>query len=135
MIAGVYSNADLAANHIGFKFLLNLTEKVVLKAEEREPLIVRSGVFWRLNRHVRPRSGWLSAFISDHWNEALNPNRYGASMRLGIRRVLRSRAQSIVQFYTQKDGRPEDPAYFDDLARELSTYSVSLMGIRARLSR
>ena len=37
-------------------------------------------------------------------------------------RALQSRAKSIVQFYTQKDGRPEDPAYFDNLARELSTY-------------
>jgi hypothetical protein len=122
LTTGVYSNADLAANHLGFKFFLNLTEEVVLKGQKREPLMVRSGVFWRLNRHVRPRSGWFSVFISDHWNEALNPNRYDASMRPGIRRFLQSRAQSIVQFYTQKDGRPEDPAYFDNLARELSTY-------------
>ena len=122
LATGVYSNADLAADHVGFKFFVNLTERVVLKGEEREPLLMRSGVFWRLNRHVRPRSGWFSAFISDHWNEALNPNRYDASRRPGIRRVLQSRAKSIVLFYTQKDGRPDDPAYFDNLARELSTY-------------
>jgi hypothetical protein len=122
LATGIYSNADLAANHLGFKFFLNLTEKVVLKGETHEPLLVRSGVFWRLNLHVRPGSGWLGAFISDHWNEALNPNRYTASMRPGIRRALRSHAKEIVQFYTQKDGRPEDPVYFDRLARELSTY-------------
>ncbi|HZM00350.1 MAG TPA: hypothetical protein VFD43_08870, partial [Planctomycetota bacterium] len=58
----------------GVRFFENLTEPVVLKGERREPLVVRSGVFWRLNRHVRPRSGWLAAFVSDHWNEALNPN-------------------------------------------------------------
>lgn len=122
LMTGVYSNADLAVNHLGFKFFMNLTEPVVLKAEEQEPLFVRTGVFWRLHRRVRPRSGWFRAYLSDHWNEALNPNHYDASMRPGIRRQLQHRASSIVQFYTQKDGRPEDPAYFDKLARELSTY-------------
>jgi hypothetical protein len=122
LATGVYSNADLAVNHVGFKFFMNLTEKVVLKGEEREPLCLRSGVFWRLNRHVRPRSGWFSAFVSDHWNEALNPSRYDAALRPVMRRLLQSRAKTIVQFYTEKDGRPNDPAYFDQLALELSTY-------------
>jgi hypothetical protein len=34
---GVYSNADMFANHIGFKFFLNLTQKVVVKEKERDP--------------------------------------------------------------------------------------------------
>lgn len=119
---GIFSNADMAVNLVGFKFFENLTEPVLLNGWEREPLIVRSGVFWRLNRHVRPRSGWLAAYFSDHWNEALNPNLYTPSMRPGIRQVLEERAAAIVQFYTRKDGRPEDPAYFERLARELATY-------------
>lgn len=119
---GIFSNADLAVNHVGFRFFENLTEPVVLKGERREPLVVRSGVFWRLNRHVRPRSGWLAAFVSDHWNEALNPNLYTPSMRPGIRKVLEERAGTIVEFYTKKDARPNDPAYFEGLARELATY-------------
>jgi hypothetical protein len=119
---GVYSNADMAANHAGFKFFMNLTDKVRLKGVESEPLLVRSGVFWRLNRHVRPRSGWFAAFISDHWNEALNPNRYDFTMRPGVRCILRSRANAIVTFYTQKDNRPDDAEYFNTLARELSNY-------------
>jgi len=119
---GIYSNADLAANHVGFRFYENLTEKVMLQGQEREPLVVRSGAFWRLNRHVRPRSGWLAAFVSDHWNEALNPNLYTPSMRPGVREVLEERAGTIIQFYTQKDARPDDPAYFDALARQLATY-------------
>jgi len=119
---GVYSNADMAANHAGFKFFMNLTDKVSLKGTVSEPLLVRSGVFWRLNQHVRPRSGWFSVFISDHWNEALNPNLYDFTMRPGIRCILRSRAKSIVTFYTQKDNRPHNAEYFNTLARELSTY-------------
>jgi hypothetical protein len=119
---GVFSNADMAANYAGFKFYENLTEKVVLQGQEQEPLVVRSGVFWRLNRQVRPRSGWWAVFVSDHWNEALNPNLYTPSMRSGIRQVLEERAGTIIQFYTQKDARPNDPAYFARLARELATY-------------
>jgi len=119
---GVYSNGDMAANYLGFKFFLNLTEPVVLQGVEREPLLVRCGVFWRLNDQVRLRSGWFRPFISDHWNEALNPSLYDALMRPGIRRVLQSRADPIVRFYTQKAGRPNDPAYYDHLARELATY-------------
>jgi hypothetical protein len=118
----VYSNGDMAANYLGFKFFVNLTETVKLQGAERQPLAVRCGVFWRLNQQVRPQSGWFRAFISDHWNEALNPSYYDWTMRPGIRRVLRSRAAPIVQFYTRKAGRPTDPAYYDQLAHELSTY-------------
>lgn len=122
VLTGVYSNADMAANQSGFKFLLNLTRKVVLKGEAREPLVVRCGEFWRLNSHVRFRSGWFGVFISDHWNEALNPSRFDFSRRPGARRYLRSHATAIIRFYTERDGRPNDAAYFDNLARELSTY-------------
>lgn len=122
LATGVYSNADLAANHVGFKFYLNLTEVVALKGKDCEPLLARSGIFWRLNQHVRPRSGWFRAFISDHWNEALNPSLYDACLRPGIRRVLRNRAEHIVQFYTEVDKRPANAAYFGELAVELSTY-------------
>ncbi|HEX5218847.1 MAG TPA: hypothetical protein VFZ59_04720 [Verrucomicrobiae bacterium] len=119
---GIYSNADLAANLAGLKFFLNLTEPVVLKDKVLAPLVIRCGEFWQLNQHVRPRSGWFASFVSDHWNEALNPSLYEFTMRPGIRRVLHSRAKHIIEFYTVKDGRPNDPAYFDILARELSTY-------------
>lgn len=118
----IYSNADLAANYAGFKFFLNLTDKVVWRGAELEPLVVRSGVFWRVNDQVRPRSGWFSAFISDHWNEALNPSLYSSTMRPRIRRILQSRARRIAEFYTGNDHRPLDPAYFDDLAHSLATY-------------
>lgn len=122
ILTGVYSNADMAANYLGFKFFLNLTEPVMLEGLEHEALVVRCGVFWRLNDHVRPHSGWFASFISDHLNEALNPNLYDATMRPHIRKILEHRAGRIVEFYTQRDGRPADPAYFNRLAQELSTY-------------
>lgn len=122
LTTGVYSNADMAANLLGLKFYQNLTEPVVLKGRKHEPLVVRSGVFWRVNRQVRPQSGWFGAFVSDHWNEALNPSLFDPTMRPGIRRILRKHAASIIGFYTVKDRRPNNAAYFDQLARKLSTY-------------
>jgi hypothetical protein len=132
---GVYSNGDMAANYAGFKFFLNVTGPVMLKGKERQPLLVRCGVFWRLNDQVRLRSGWFRAFISDHWNEALNPCYYDWTMRAGIRRVLRRRAEPIVQFYTRKAGRPADSAYYDNLARELSTYYGEPYGYYGRVEK
>jgi len=118
---GIFSNADMAANNAGFKFFLNLTEPIVFLGHKREPLVVRCGLFWRVNDLVRPQSGWFGAFISDHWNEALNPNLYDSSMRPHIQRILQDRACQIVEFYTRKDHRPQDPAYYDNLARTLAT--------------
>jgi len=119
---GVYSNADMCVNQLGFRFYKNLTETVVLKGQVQQPLLVRTGNFWRVNHHVRPQSGWFGAYVSEHWNEALNPSLYDPTMRSRIRKVLISRADHIVKFYTQRDGRPNNPAYFEDLARKLSTY-------------
>lgn len=119
---GVYSNADLVANYTGFKFYRNLTETVTLKGKACPPLCVRSGEFWRINDHVRPESGWFGAFVSDHWNEALNPNRYDVTLRAEMKRQIEKRAASVFEFWTKRDGRPADAAYFDALAGELSTY-------------
>jgi len=121
LATGVYSNADLAANYAGFKFLLNLTEPVMLKGTLHEPLVVRCGNFWRVSTRVRPESGWFGDFVSDHWNEALNPSLYDTTVRSSVRGILRRRADHIMKFYTTKDHRPDDPAYYDALAHQLST--------------
>lgn len=118
---GVYSNADLAANYAGFKFYLNLTEPVQVKGREVEPLVVRCGVYWRLSTRVRPESGWFGDFVSDHWNEALNPSLYDVTVRGSVKSILQRRAGRIVEFYTTKDNRPSDPAYYDTLMHELGT--------------
>jgi hypothetical protein len=43
-------------------------------------------------------------------------------MRLFIRRIVQRRAGHIIDFYTRRDGRPNDPAYFENLAQTLTTY-------------
>jgi hypothetical protein len=118
---GIYSNGDMAANYAGFAFFRNLTEPIVFLGQAREPLVVRCGAFWRVNDQVRPGSGWFCGFVSNHWNEALNPSHYDWSMRPRVRRILERRAAPIVQFYTVKEGLPNDPAYFERLAQTLAT--------------
>jgi len=121
-VTGIHSNADLVANYTGMRFYQNLTEPVRLKGQVYPPLLVIRNEFYRLNRQVRPESGWFGRFVSDHWNEALNPNLYDISIRARMGGILRQRADRIVKFYTTVDHRPADPAWFERYAAELTTY-------------
>ena len=76
LTTGIRSNADLAANYAGFKFYRNLTEEVRIGDRVMPPMLVRQGPYWRLNDQVQPDSDFFTAFITPHWNEALNPNVY-----------------------------------------------------------
>lgn len=121
-VAGVYSNADLAANYVGMRFYQNLTEPVRIKGEEHPPLIIRNGDFLRLNDHVKRESDWFSVFVSDHYNEALNPNVHDWMMRDSVRQRVRKRSARIIHFYSEPLAPPRTSDYFRDLAQQLSTY-------------
>jgi len=119
---GVFSNADLAVNFVGMKFYMNLTEPVILEGKQCPPLLVRRGNHWRLNFHVRPESDFFEPFVSDHWNEALNPCIYQWGMRWVVARRLRKMADRIRAFYADENGQERPKEYFDQIADELSTY-------------
>jgi hypothetical protein len=79
-IIDVYSNADLAANMSGLMFYRNLTKTVRLPDGTTLPpmLVLRDGR-WEIgaaagDAHIRP-------FISDHWDEAMNPCFYAPLLR------------------------------------------------------
>jgi hypothetical protein len=122
LATGVCSNADLASNYAGLKFYRNLTEEIEVDGVVRPPLLVVVGGFWRLNTHVRPESDFFEPFVSDHWNEALNPCVYELGLGWTVARRLRKEADAVVGFYCDVDGRPRDAAYFRRLAQELATY-------------
>lgn len=122
LATGICSNGDLLANYMGFKFYRNLTEPVMLKGSLAPPLLVRVGGYWELNTHVRPDSDFFEPFVSDHWNEALNPCVYEWGLRAAVERKLRDKADDILQFYCEVDRRPREAAYFKRLAEELSSY-------------
>ncbi|MHC4414972.1 MAG: ankyrin repeat domain-containing protein [Planctomycetota bacterium] len=120
--AGAYSNADLAANYVGMKFYLNLTRATRLKGRMCPPMIERDGDFWRVSPHVRRDSRFFEIFVSDHFNEALNPSLFEHRMRKAVRKAVGKRTERILEFYADDNGNRRPKAYFDDLQVELSTY-------------
>ncbi len=120
--AGVYSNADLASNYAGMKFYLNLTQPVRIKGVQRPPMIVLRGDFWEISPQIRKDSDFFAWFISEHWNEAINPGLFVPGMRDGIRRGVKSRTQRILDFYADDNGNRRTREYFDARLEELSTW-------------
>lgn len=120
--AGAYSNADLAANWVGLKFYRNLTEPARLKGSLEPPLVVRDGVYWKLNDHVRRDSEFLAAFMSDHYDEALNPSLWDSGMRDSVRKAVKARSERVLEFYVDDNGNRRPAAYFEALIEELKTY-------------
>lgn len=120
--AGAYSNADLAANYLGFLFYKNLTEPVMLKGKLVPPMLVHDGPYWKIADHVRRDSDFFAAFISDHLNEALNPSLFEADMRSAVRDAVRKRSEIILERYCDERNIPRTPDYFTRRVQELSTY-------------
>ncbi len=120
--AGAYSNADLVSNYLGMKFYLNLTRETRIKGEMQPPMVERDGEYWRLAPHVRRDSQFFSIFISDHYNEALNPSLWEARARKAVRNSVRERSARILEFYADDNGARRPRAFFDERLEELSTY-------------
>ena len=120
--AGIYSNADLASNYAGMKFYMNLTHAVRIKGVVRPPMVVRCGDVWAVSPHVRPDSDFFSWFVSDHWNEALNPGLFVPGMQDKVRRVVRMRSQRILDFYADDNGNRRTPGYFNALIAQHATW-------------
>ena len=78
---GIRSNGDLAANYAGLKFYRNLTETVRIGDKVLPPMLVRDGPYWRLDDHVQDESDFFAAFVTPHWNEALNPRQLCGARR------------------------------------------------------
>jgi ankyrin repeat protein len=119
---GDYSNADLVANYTGFLFYKNLTSPVMLKGEQRPPMLVRDGQYFKLAPHVRPDSDFFSWFISDHYNEALNPGLYIATIRGGIRKGIIEFRKDNLPRYADVNGNPRSPEWFNAKLEQLRTY-------------
>ncbi len=120
--AGAYSNADLASNYVGFKFYRNLTEETLIRGKRQPPMLTKEGGYWRISPHLRPDSGFLRLFFTDHFNEALNPSLFEAAMRKPVREAVRKRAGRILQWYADDNGNRKPKAYFDARVEEFRTY-------------
>lgn len=100
LATGVYSNGDLAANYAGMKFYLNLRRPVTIGGEVWPPLFERSGEGWRLRPGIDP-DRVLEPFFSNHFDESLNPSRYGWNRR-SIRSAVRNRCDRWMEFYADR---------------------------------
>jgi len=119
---GVISNADLASNYVGMLFYQNLTEQIMIGDEVLPPMLELNNGYWRIAYHVRPESGYLRPFLTDHCNEALNPCIYEIEMRRPIRKHLRKHSDQILTIYADDQGAPRPPEWFRDKAVELRTF-------------
>jgi hypothetical protein len=95
-IIGIYSNADLAANYNGLLFYRNLFEPVRLNGQTIEPMITWHGD--ELVVSPRCETDLLKPFITDHWNEAMNPCHYVGYWRPFVRDRIAGRIDAWMAF-------------------------------------
>ena len=119
---GVISNADLVANYAGMKFYLNVTQPVMLKGVNYPPMLIRNGNYWKLQSHVTRDSPYFSAFISEHYDEALNPCVFEPISRGQIRNVVQKNRDTLLSFYAGDDEAKMTPRYFAEKTSKLKTY-------------
>ncbi len=122
LTTGIYSNADLAANYAGFKFYRNLTEETRIGNRVMPPMLIRDGPYWRLNEQVQPDSDFFTAFVTPHWNEALNPNVYAVVTDTRVRAMLHDRCPDLLDWYRDERGQRLSRDQFVAIERELSTW-------------
>jgi len=94
---GVYSNADLATNYAGLKFYLNLTRTIQVGTVKRPPIVVLEDNHWKLNPDGE--NDVIRFFISDHFNEAMNPALCTKNLRKSVRKQVRERRKAWLEFY------------------------------------
>jgi len=121
-VTGIRSNADLASDYAGFKFYRNLTEEVRIGTKRMLPMLVREGLYWRLNDHMNPYSDFFTRFITPHWNEALNPNVYAVGTDTWVRTMMRARCPDLLDWYRDDRGERRNQQQFLDITEELSTF-------------
>ena len=122
LTTGIHSNGDLAANYAGFQFYRNLTETVRIGDKVLPPMLIREALYWKLDEHVRDEPDFFAAFVTPHWNEALNPNSYAIVTDTRVRKMLRSRCPDVLAWYRDEHGHPATREQFARIARDLSTF-------------
>ena len=118
---GIRSNGDLAADYAGLKFYINLTEEVRIGSRTLPPMLVRNGDAWRVQ--LAPETDVFSAFVTPHWNEVLNPNKYVKYISSRLKTLVRQRCEDVLDWYAISGyGNPMTRDQFEAIETELSTY-------------
>ncbi|MBA3632748.1 MAG: hypothetical protein H0W58_08075 [Acidobacteria bacterium] len=99
LISGVYSNADLCANYAGMRFYQGLTQHIRIGNSTKPAVLLLKNGIWTFNENADLREILIKPFISDHFNEALNPSVFVKGLRSFVRRSVRK--QSCKQWLNQ----------------------------------
>jgi ankyrin repeat protein len=120
MTTGIVSNGDLAADYAGLQFYRNLTKPIRIGSRTLPPMLVRNGDLWQVQ--VKPDSGFFTAFITPHWNEALNPNKFARYTSGRLRTLVRERCPDALDWYRDEHGIPRVRKQFQAIEQDLATY-------------
>ncbi len=122
LTAGAYSNADLASNFAGMLFYRNLAEDLTLDGETW-PAMVRLNAkgYWELAPHVRDTPNFFGRFVTEHFDEVLNPSLYEKPIRPKLRRALAKRLDPVRGLYVDESGDPRTAEWFHQRYRALRT--------------
>jgi len=83
-------------------------------------MLQHDGTHWRVV--VEDEDTVFTRFVSPHWNEVLNPNRYLGYVGARMRTLVSARCKDVADWYRDRHGRPMDRAWFGAQQRELATY-------------
>ncbi|HQR72666.1 MAG TPA: ankyrin repeat domain-containing protein, partial [Burkholderiaceae bacterium] len=120
MSTGIHSNGDLAADYSGLLFYRNLTETIRVGNRTLPPMLARDGEFWRVQ--VQRDSDFLTAFITPHWNETLNPNKYVRYTAGRIRTLVKERCADAIDWYRDPRGQKRGRIQFETIHQQLSSF-------------
>ncbi len=88
LVSGVYSNGDMVSNYVGMKFYQNLTHEIKIGESVKPPVFVLKDGFWTFDE----TGELLKPFITNHFNEALNPSKFIFILRPTVRGIVRKKA-------------------------------------------
>ena len=119
---GVYSNGDMAANYVGMKFFTNLTRPIQLNGCEHPSMLVRDGDLWKLRPHVTADGPVFASFVSEHFDEVLNPCVFEPTMRGPHKATAAREAKKLLDWYANHDPAKRTPEYFRRIQKRCETY-------------
>jgi hypothetical protein len=99
LVSGVFSNADLFANYVGMKFYQGLTRPIKIGDDAKPAVLFLENGIWTLGENVDLRTSLIKPFVSNHFNEALNPSMFIKGLRSSVRRSVKK--QSCGQWFKQ----------------------------------
>lgn len=85
LTSGVYSNADLFANHAGLKFYQRLNSPIRVGDKTLDRLVDLENGLWKFERIPDV----LRSLVADQMNEAFNPSAYRITLVRSVRRSVK----------------------------------------------